>query len=335
LAAAAEVMDAVAADGGFEQTQVGGYRGGDGLVRAGAQHQPPPFRPLPAQPVEEGRLVRQAGGVQPHLPEHPRLEPGAAAQQPERQQQHLQRVLLEQGQAGLDQGVAADQGAVQVHAQRRRGGGGVAVHAEASCGNGAPISSSASIASAPSATANHKVARRQTTVAVRAAAALAPARPSSRLIAASAPPRPPGMNEAAPASTASEYAPTEPTSPSGMSRACTSRYRPTPSAPQASRPSTRPKARRGRVNRLAASARLRARNSSARAGRPPRRAAAACRRVCAEGRDTSTASTATTAKKPAANQAPWRSRLSQSKASRATTIRSSRRSTSSTAAVWA
>ena len=115
LVRAGQVALAVAGNDLFKQAQMCGDRRNQQLVRGGAQH-PRALRRV-AQQLQYLWVVRQVawidGGACSDLP----LQCGLALQQPERQQEQVQRIPRQQHQQRFIQKVRVQQRAIQVHAQ--------------------------------------------------------------------------------------------------------------------------------------------------------------------------------------------------------------------------
>ncbi len=86
-------------------------------VRRRHQHQDAPRRALGAEEFEEGSVIRQRRHVERDARRDLALQMGTPAQQPCGDAQRLTRPRFHEPQEALDEGVAADQRAVEIDAE--------------------------------------------------------------------------------------------------------------------------------------------------------------------------------------------------------------------------
>jgi hypothetical protein len=121
LAATGQVAHAVAGQDVVEAAQVRGHGPGQGFIRGRAEHAP--ALRLVTKQGQHAFVVGQVGGVDDHPRGDLALQARLAAKQPDRQRQQQPGASRQQGQRRLQQQVRAQQGAVEVDAQRAGGRG--------------------------------------------------------------------------------------------------------------------------------------------------------------------------------------------------------------------
>jgi hypothetical protein len=157
LVAPRQVGAPIAGQHPIEDAQVIGHRLSQSRICGRAQPQRTARRFLRTQPVDEGLGVRQGGAVQGNTTGNLGLQVRLAPQQPHRCDEHIQGVLLDEQQEGLQQQITVDQRSVEVHTQRNGLGHGTHTLNQV-------LPRRAQTHSQPITTASHKVNKRHTRV---------------------------------------------------------------------------------------------------------------------------------------------------------------------------
>jgi hypothetical protein len=153
LVAARQVGLAIAGQHAVEEAHMVGHGLRQAVIRGRAEPELAACGLLRFQPGQQGLGVRQGRAIELHTAGDLGLQLRLATQQPQRQQEEVERVGFDQQEEGFQQQVAVDQRAVEVDAQ-----GGLVSHGQT---EETDSLRSSQTHNQPITTANHRVSRRQ------------------------------------------------------------------------------------------------------------------------------------------------------------------------------